>query len=67
MRKMRLDLDALAVDSFSVSGHAGNGGTVKGNEDTYTCTCPNWYTCLANCVITRYGPGDTCYESGDGC
>ena len=36
MRKIRLDIDALAVDSFSPAGGAGKpAGTVHGHEAAY--------------------------------
>lgn len=38
MKKLKLDLDTLAVDSFRPSAEPrGHRGTVRGNEPTYTC------------------------------
>jgi hypothetical protein len=43
MKKVKLDLDTLAVDSFSTATAEGRGGTVQAHEaPTYpykTCSC----------------------------
>ena len=51
MRKLKLDLDQLAVDSFDTASPAPKGGTVFGEQCTcYTnCTCPGCPTCYATC------------------
>lgn len=49
MNKLRLDLDALAVDSFRVSDEQGGRGTVE--AQAYTNTRP---TCVYHC--TYLGP-----------
>ena len=60
--KLKLDLEALSVESFPVAGRAGDGrGTVRGNSfaDTEWQTCGGW-TCGATCNFC----GDTvvgCY------
>ena len=38
MKKLRLDLDHLAVESFRTAGGAVERGTVAGHEATPTCT-----------------------------
>ncbi|HEX8906720.1 MAG TPA: hypothetical protein VF771_17855 [Longimicrobiaceae bacterium] len=73
MRKIRLDLDSISVDSFEVTREPGTKGTVRGHVccaccccdpccctccDTCQATCPN--TCLATC-------GDTCQTCDYSC
>lgn len=55
MRKMKLDIDRLAVESFAIMD-AGTGarGTVRGNAATLRCSAPS------NCVP------DTCSFSCNG-
>jgi hypothetical protein len=38
MKKLRLDLDTLTVDSFPTSTHSDERGTVRGNDATDGCT-----------------------------
>lgn len=60
MRKLKLDLDQLVVDSFSTQVRPKRGGTVRGQACTcYTqCdTCPGCPTCDASCNGTC---GATC-------
>lgn len=48
MRKLRLDLEQLVVESFSTMMHGeGSRGTVRGRADTEQSTCGNCGT--ANC------------------
>lgn len=65
-RKLKLDLDALQVESFDTTS-AGNrhDGTVFGQGCTcYTqCTCPGCPTCDASCNGTC---GGTCEASCNG-
>lgn len=62
MKKLRLDLDALAVDSFNTALPPGGRGTVRGAEPTdvgcgtYDGTCYN--TCGGPAYPTN---GNTCY------
>ncbi|HEX8694149.1 MAG TPA: hypothetical protein VF746_17135 [Longimicrobium sp.] len=51
MRKLKLDLDQLVVDSFHTASPAPKSGTVFGEQCTcYTnCTCPGCPTCYASC------------------
>jgi hypothetical protein len=39
MKKLMLELDALAVDSFDTGGEAGSRGTVRGHDTRYTEFC----------------------------
>lgn len=58
MRKLKLDLDQLVVDSFSTQVRPKRGGTVHGQVCTcYTqCdTCPGCPTCDASCNGTCGG------------
>lgn len=41
MRKMKLNLDALAVESFRMADHAGEGGTVQ----AYDAPTPPYDSC----------------------
>jgi hypothetical protein len=51
MKKMKLDLNELAVDSFDTVATVKPKGTVFGEQCTcYTnCTCPGCPTCAASC------------------
>lgn len=49
MRKMKLDIDQLAVESFSIKdGDTDGRGTVHGNALTRFYSC-NGYTCPFSC------------------
>jgi hypothetical protein len=54
MRKLKLDLDQLTVDSFHTAAPARREGTVFGEQCTcYTnCTCPGCPTCDHTCANT---------------
>ncbi|HLM68348.1 MAG TPA: hypothetical protein VK358_12505 [Longimicrobium sp.] len=58
MKKMKLNLDELAVDSFDTSANEKPRGTVFGEQCTChtACTCPGCPTCAASC-------NGTCYEA----
>jgi hypothetical protein len=52
MKKIRLDLDTLRIDSFATGGAVSAQGTVHGQAATeFVCswlpTCPNMATCGA--------------------
>ena len=67
MKKMKLDLDELTVDSFDTSSAGPRAGTVFGEQCTcYTnCTCPGCPTCAQSCNGTC---GDSCNGTcGDSC
>lgn len=51
MRKLKLNLDQLAVDSFGTAPAAEKKGTVVGEQCTCptACTCPGCPTCDASC------------------
>jgi len=58
MKKMKLDVDALNVESFRpTERQPGLRGTVRGNEPTVIGTCPCTYdiTCGFTC-----GPIESC-------
>jgi hypothetical protein len=57
MKKMKLNVEALAVESFDTSGDAPKRGTVFGEQCTcYTdCTCPGCNTCDESCNGTCAG------------
>ncbi|HEU4456065.1 MAG TPA: pinensin family lanthipeptide [Longimicrobium sp.] len=58
MKKMKLEMDALSVESFETADVEEQAGTVHGNAQTEWNTCPG------------YGPtcdgGDTCWDSCGG-
>lgn len=71
MRKIRLDLQDLSVESFAPAGKARNAGTVRGN-DSLMGTFDNENTCVSGCGLTNCAtcqpagcPGDTgtCFAS----
>ncbi len=61
-RKLKLNLDELAIDSFDTTKSEARNGTVFGEQCTcYTqCTCPGCPTCYASCNGTC---GGTCGEN----
>ena len=70
MRKLKLDLEDLSVESFATTPEAQKeGGTVFGQQCTcYTqCTCPGCPTCDASCNGTCGGTcAGTCDASCNG-
>ncbi len=67
MRKLRLDVDSLGVESFATASHAAAPGTVRGAEGTYTpedtcaTSCAGGPYC--DCVPVSERPCDTCATS----
>jgi hypothetical protein len=69
MKKLRLDLDQLTVDSFDTASHAEKKGTVFGEQCTcYTnCTCPGCPTCdntacgQNTCYTCEWSCGGSCW------
>ena len=65
MRKVRLNLDEIQVETFSTGGRTGQRGTVHGRNCTCCCNnlcccctcCCAGVTCEASCA------GDTCEET----
>ena len=70
MKKLKLDLEDLSVESFATTPEPrAEGGTVFGQQCTcYTqCTCPGCPTCDASCNGTCGGTcGGTCDASCNG-
>ena len=66
MKKLKLDLEDLKVDSFELSSEsADEKGTVKGNAptgyyDTCIANCTRLYTCADTCIGYTCAFGDTC-------
>lgn len=56
MKKLKLQIDALEVDSFAPVGANSLRGTVRGN----------WFTQYARYCATDYPPGE-CYPTNIGC
>jgi hypothetical protein len=55
MKKLRLDVDALVVETFDTAHRAARGGTVRANEQVacpQCCCCPCCCTCDATCANT---------------
>jgi hypothetical protein len=53
MRKTRLDLDSLSVESFDTTATpADSRGTVHGNADTFQSYCSDGRTCIDTCDYT---------------
>ncbi len=75
MKKLKLDLEDLSVESFATTPEPrAEGGTVFGQQCTcYTqCTCPGCPTCDASCNGTcadscDFSCGDTCGDTCFGC
>jgi len=69
MKKLSLDLDQLAVESFDTATARAPRGTVRGNDISDTtcyqrlCECQSAFTCDTDCNQNTCG-GDTC---GDSC
>jgi len=69
MKKFRLELDDLRIDSFSTTPAQAPKGTVFGEQCTcYTnCTCPGCPTCDRSCNGTCYASCNaTCDASCNG-
>lgn len=68
MQKMKLDLEALAIESFpTVVDEAGEGGTVHGNQLSAGGSCLGQMTCASACSWTNgvnacKSCGPCCYE-----
>ena len=50
MKKLTLDIESLALETFTIDGAAAHPGTVVGNDagfvkDTFNLNCPTNYTC----------------------
>ena len=72
MRTLRLDVNALRVESFEAAGHAPPTGTVRGHEATPLCTgvdsCQEFTWCQDTCYCANTSPRPSCDEcSWDGC
>lgn len=63
MKKLRLDLDSMQVESFEISAGGERGGTVRGNDSgadctwDYTNTCPGTTSPGYGCLTL---PADDC-------
>ena len=65
MRKMRLQVDALLVESFDTAAMSGARGTVRGHASLYWEDCYESETCPGAgwpCGQTEQSCGGTCYE-----
>lgn len=71
MKKIKLDLDALSVETFSVEAAPPARGTVAGQADTEDVTCPGTcdFSCgdrNSACVCWPVYPSDnSCYNACD--
>lgn len=57
MRKMKLDMEKLAVESFAVAEDTDARGTIAGNEATERVICTR-QTCMDTC---EYSCDGSCY------
>lgn len=72
MRKLRLEIEELSVESFEVAKEQERGGTVRGEQESWTCNVN--YTCIdvtcagSNCPTWDYTceHHDTCRASCGG-
>jgi hypothetical protein len=62
MRKLRLDVETLEVESFHTPPQQSRSGTVHG-YDTQDCPATEWYTCAGETCV---GNVRTCWDSCDG-
>jgi hypothetical protein len=70
MKKLKLSLDALEVQSFTTAANARSRGTVHGEQECTcdTCTYPNCETCNATCPDTCGNScAGTCYSCDTYC
>jgi len=58
MRKLKLELDELSVESFETAEQTEERGTVHGHYITQFCSRADGYTCFESC-------GGTCVETCD--
>lgn len=52
MKKLMLDVEQLAVESFATGGAASEAGTVHGHNHTRGNHATCWETCGASCGVT---------------
>lgn len=79
MNKVKLNLDALKVETFDTTPGERARGTVMGQQDLCTCqtqctcpgcpTCANYLTCDPTCPETcdDYTCAETCWETCRSC
>ena len=69
MKKLRLQLEDLRIDSFTTTPMEKERGTVFGEQCTcYTaCTCPGCPSCDASCGGTCASCAASCNGTCDGC
>jgi hypothetical protein len=65
MKKLRLDLDHLAVESFTTAGGADPRGTIAAHEATPECTVAA--SCICSLGNTACGLTWHCSVVGGGC
>ncbi|HEU0054403.1 MAG TPA: hypothetical protein VFQ39_14545 [Longimicrobium sp.] len=64
MRKIRLNLEALDVESFEPDQAAGGRGTVRGLLTAYYQLCYEGDTWQASCTCEPTCSANTCYNCG---
>lgn len=72
MRKLKLNLDQIAVDSFDTAAGKAEKGTVFGEQCTCqtACTCPGCHTCYGSCNTCNMScgcPTEGWYSCGPDC
>ena len=66
MRKLKLDLDALTVESFEPSKEKSEAGTVRGYLSAYYELCHEGDTWQGSCTCEPTCNEQTCYNCGSG-
>lgn len=67
MRKLKLDLDTLRVESFGTAVPAESRGTVHGAAATYDAECQTWENPWCGWQTVEYGScGGGCTGTGTG-
>jgi len=67
MRKLKLELDALAVESFEPDAETEEPGTVRGYLSAYYEVCYVDDTWQATCTCEPTCNAQTCYTCGTNC
>ncbi|MBB4637188.1 pinensin family lanthipeptide [Longimicrobium terrae] len=67
MRKLKLEIDDLAVESFTPSVGEGEAGTVRANITAYYELCHADQTAEATCTCEPTCNAQTCYNCSAAC
>jgi hypothetical protein len=67
MRKLKLEIDALAVESFAPADERGDTGTVRAYLTAYYELCYEGDTWQGSCTCEPTCNAQTCYTCGTNC